>query len=313
MEAAELFATEESAEKWFISVRWPDGIRCPVCDSNNIQIRENRKPMPFKCGACREYFSVKSHSVMHASKLPLRKWGMAIYLMTTHLRGVSSMKLARDLGIRQSTAWHLAHRIRRAYAGGTAGGHANFFGPVEVDETFVGGRQSRRHGDKRHYWREQQGKVDSEGRTRYWGSMVAVVGAKDRRTNRITAELVPNVEHDTLREFVRSRTDITATIYTDDHPAYRRASRNHESVNHSEREYVRDEVHTNGIESFWASLKRSFKGAYYHWSEKHLPRYLMEHCGRHNSRSEDTLEQMRRIVRGMHRRHLSYARLVAGQ
>ena len=143
--------------------------------------------------------------------------------------------------------------------------------------------------------------------------MVAVAGAKDRLTNRVSAMVVPNVERDTLHEFVTSRTDETATVYTDDASAYHRLPRNHESVNHSDHEYVRDEVSTQGIESFWASLKRSFKGTYYHWSEKHLPRYLTEHCGRHNSRSEDTVEQMRRIVRGMHGRHLSYARLVAGQ
>ena len=313
MDAAEMFADEESAEKWFISVRWPDGVECPVCKSKDIQVRENRKPMPYWCGSCREYFSVKSHSVMHRSKLPLRTWGMAIYLMTTHLRGVSSMKLARDLGIKQATAWHLAHRIRRAYAGGAAGGHANFFGPVEVDETFVGGRQRNRHGEQRYYWREQRGKVGPDGVTRYWGSMVAVAGVKDRRTNRVSAAVVPNVEHPTLRKFVISQTDESTTVYTDDARAYNHLPRAHESVNHSEHEYVRDDVHTNGIESFWASLKRSFKGTYYHWSEKHLPRYLAEHCGRHNSRSEDTVEQMRRIVRGMHRRHLSYARLVAGQ
>ncbi len=311
MDAAKMFADEESAEKWFISVRWPDGVECPVCRSKDIQVRENRRPLPYWCGACREYFSVKSHSVMHRSKLPLRVWGMAIYLMTTNLRGVSSMKLARDLGIKQATAWHLAHRIRRAYAGGAAGGHANFFGPVEVDETFVGGSQRNRHGGKWRYWRDQRGKVGPDGVTRYWGSKVAVVGVKDRRTNRISAAVVSNTERPVLHEFITSRTDESATVYTDDNSAYNRLPRDHESVNHSWREYVRGEAHTNGIESFWSSLKRSFKGTYYHWSEKHLPRYLMEHCGRHNSRSEDTEEQMRRIVRGMHRRHLSYARLTA--
>ena len=307
-----MFATEEKTEAWFVSMRWPDGIQCPVCESKDVQVRENRKPMPYRCGACKEYFSVKSHSVMHRSKLPLSMWGMAIYLMATSLRGVSSMKMARDLGIRQATAWHLLHRIRRAYSAGAAGGMANFFGPAEVDETFVAGRQNRRHGTQRYYWRSQRGIVSPDGVTRYWGSMVAVAGIKDRRTNLVSAAVVPNVERDTLHEFVTSRTDETATVYTDDAMAYRRLPRNHESVNHSEREYVKDDVHTNGIESLWATLKRTYKGTYFHWSEKHLGKYLWELCGRHNTRSLDTIDQMGRLVRGMHRRHMSYARLVHG-
>ena len=106
----------------------------------------------------------------------------------------------------------------------------------------------------------QRGKVGPDGVTRYWGSMVAVAGVKDRRTNRVSAVVVPNVERPTLQEFVTSRTDASATVYTDDAAGYRSLPRTHESVNHSDREYVRDEAHTNGIESFWASLKRSFKG-----------------------------------------------------
>ena len=313
MQAAQMFADEQSAEDWFVSVRWPDGIECPVCGSKDIQVRENRKPMSYRCRGCWVSFSVKSHSVMHRSRLPLTTWGMAIYLMATHLRGISSMKLARDLGIRQKTAWHLAHRIRRAYAVGAAGGRAQFKGPVEVDETFVGGCQGNRHLKQWRYWKERGGDIDSNGVTHYWGSMIAVAGMKDRRTNRVSAAVVPNTGARTLHEFVVSRTDEGAMVYTDDLPAYRNVPRKHVAVNHSAKEYVRDEAHTQGIESFWAMLKRGYKGTYYRMSDKHLHRYVAEFCGRHNSRSQDTEEQMRRIVRGMHRRHLSYWRLVHGR
>ena len=306
-----MFADESKAEEWFVSMRWPDGIQCPVCESHNIQVRTTRKPQPFRCNACRKDFSVKTHSIMHGSKLSLGTWGMAVYLLTTNLKGVSSMKLHRDLGITQKTAWHLAHRIRRAWATGAAGGKAQFLGPVEVDETFVGGRQRSRHTDKRRYWRERNEMGDADGVTRYWGSMVAVAGVKDRRTNRISAAVVPNVERHTLHEFVNSRTDARATVYTDDAMAYRRLPRKHEAVRHNVGEYVRDQAHTNGIESFWAMLKRGYKGTYHRMSEKHLNRYVAEFAGRHNSRSQDTVVQMGRIVRGMHRRHLSYARLIA--
>ena len=152
-----MFADENTAEEWFVQNRWPDGVACPVCESKNVQARQNRKPQPFRCRDCRKDFSVRTHSVMHASNLPLAKWGMAIYLMMTNLKGVSSMKLHRDLGIPQKTAWHLAHRIRRALAAGVAGGKASFLGPVEVDETYVGGHQKNRHSKKRRYWRERVG------------------------------------------------------------------------------------------------------------------------------------------------------------
>ncbi len=294
-----MFADESKAEEWFTKVRWPDGVQCPVCESRNIKVRENRKPQPYWCGSCHLYFSVRSHSVMHRSKLPLSTWGMAIYLMTTHLRGVSSMKLARDLGIRQRTAWHLAHRIRRAYAVGAAGGKAQFKGPVEVDETFIGGTERNKHWNKRlHIAGGSIGKA-------------TVAGVKDRRTNRVSAAVVQGTDRLTLHDFVVSRTDRRAEVYTDDHVSYYGLPRKHTAVRHSAGQYVKDQAHTNGIESFWATLKRGYKGTYFKMSEKHLHRYVAEFCGRHNSRSEDTEEQMKRVVRGMHRRHLSYKRLVA--
>ena len=308
MDAAAMFADEQQAEDWFVSMRWPDGIQCPVCESRNIRTPKSRKPQPFWCSDCRKAFSVKTHSVMHGSPLPLSTWGMAIYLMTTNLRGVSSMKLHRDLGITQKSAWHLAHRIRRAWAVGAAGGRAQFRGPVEVDETVIGGLERNKHRRKRLRQRGEDGEMPkltgAEGK-------VIVAGVKDRRTNRVSAAVIPNTGHRTLHQFVTARTDEGATVYTDDYAGYRNLPRKHESVKHNVGEYVRGQAHTNGIESFWAGLKRGYKGTYFKMSEKHLDRYVAEFAGRHNARSQDTEEQMRRIVRGMHRRHLSYRRLIA--
>ena len=307
MQAAEMFADETKAEEWFISMRWPDGVKCPVCESHNVQVRKSRKPQPFRCRHCRKDFSVRTHSIMHGSPLPLSVWGMAIYQLTTNLRGVSSMKLHRDLGITQKTAWHLAHRIRRAWAVGAAGGKVQFIGPVEVDETFIGGRERNKHRSKR-----IRRSADEVGR--FYESddgKTIVAGVKDRRTNRISAAVVPNTGRVTLHGFVTARTDRNAMVYSDDLGSYRSLPRRHESVRHKVGEYVRGQAHTNGIESFWAVLKRGYKGTYYQMSEKHLNRYVAEFAGRHNSRSVDTEVQMGRIVRGMHRRHLSYARLIA--
>ena len=292
-----MFADEYKSEEWFVSMRWPDGVQCPVCESQNVQVRKTRKPQPFRCNACRKDFSVKTHSIMHGSHLSLRTWGMAIYLMTTNLKGVSSLKLRRDLGVTQKTAWYLAHRIRRAWAVGAAGGKAQFLGPVEVDETFVGGTERNKHWNKR---------LHIPGGP---GGKIAVAGVKDRRTNRVSAAVIPSTDRLTLHEFVVSRTDSKAEVYTDDHVSYYGLPRKHTSVKHSAGQYVLEQAHTNGIESFWAMLKRGYKGTYHWMSEKHLNRYVAEFAGRHNSRPADTEEQMRRIVRNMHRRHLSWARL----
>ena len=290
-----MFPNDAEAERWFVKQRWANGVFCPHCGSVEITERKNRKPQPYHCRSCRKYFSVRTGTPMHASNLGFQTWAIAFYLLATGIKGTSSMKLHRDLKITQKSAWHLAHRIRETWDNA----QSPFGGPVEVDETYMGGRERNKHGDKKLH---QQGGF--LGKT-------LVAGAKDRETNRIDAEIIANTDKGTLHRFVKDRTADDATVYTDGYKGYNDLPFNHESVNHAKGEYVKGDAHTNGIEGFWAMLKRGHKGTYHKMSPKHLQRYVNEFSGRHNIRPMDTLDQMGAMVASMERKRLRYEDLIA--
>ena len=292
VELLDMFPDEESARKWFENLRWPNEERhCPKCGSERTKTVPNENPMPYHCGDCRKYFSVKTGTVMEKSKLPLRKWVIAIYLMSTNLKGVSSMKLYRDLGVTQKTAWIMAQKIREGWIQ-----DRELSGTVEVDETFIGGKEKNKHESKRSHTRGPSGKA-------------VVMGMKERETNKVIAKPVPERTKEAVQGFISENVSRKAMIYSDDHRSYIGLPFEHESVNHSVGEYVREKAHTNGIESFWAMLKRGYDGTYHKMSEKHLGRYVTEFAGRHNVRELDTIEQMKSVARGFIGRKLPYKAL----
>ncbi len=298
IELMEMFPDEATATAWFESITWEDQRYCGKCGSVNTHVVPNAKPMPYFCNDCRSYFSVRTGTPLAHSNVKLRKWAIAIYLCLTGLKSISSMKLHRDIGVTQATAWFMLHRIREAWADD---GDGPFDGPVEVDETYVGGARRNMSSKKRKQLKSKNP----------FANKTVVVGMKDRETNAVKAEVIRTVDAKTLQGFVEDNTTEDAKVFTDELRSYKGVKREHESVNHSIEEYVNGMVHTQGIESFWSMLKRAHKGTFHKMSPKHLQRYVNEFSAKHNIRDLDTLVQMRDTVARLVGRRLLYRDLIA--
>lgn len=290
IELFEMFPDNSAAQKWFEKVIWKDGRVCPYCLHPETKRTDYKPSIPYRCMRCHRHFSVKVGTVMHRSKLGYQKWAIAVYMFATSIKGVSSMKLHRDLKITQKSAWFMGQRLREAWK--SIANKSGMAGPVEIDETYIGGLEKNKHKDKK-------------GKSK----KVAVVGIKDRATGHITAKPVPETTKARLEHFVEGHVDDAAIKYTDDNPAYGGLT-NHETVNHSTGEYVRGQVHTNGIESFWALMERGYVGIYHKMSAEHLHRYVNEFSGRHNIRPMDTIDMMCDVAAHMKDKRLTYKGLI---
>ncbi len=295
----EMFPNEEAATQWFESIIWSGGRFCGKCQSTRTSVVKTGKPMPYRCNGCKSYFSIRTGTPLAHSNVPLRKWAIAIYLCLTSLKSISSMKLHRDIGVSQPTAWFMLHRIREAWADDLPG---DFEGPVEADETYFGGRRRNMSNTRRKALENTgRGPVDK----------TAVVGIKDRASNQVRAKVVTKTDAPTLQGFITENTEPWSQVFTDDATAYSNLPRPHETVKHSVHEYVREMAHTNGVESFWSTLKRAHKGTFHRLSPKHLNRYIQEFAAKHNIRQSDTLDQMRGTVIRLVGRRLLLRDLVA--
>ena len=302
MEMSDMFPTDAEARQWFESLIWAKDRHCPRCgNTETVECHGPSHPMPYRCYGCNRYFSVRIGTVMERSPLSFRKWVWAIYLHLTSLKGVSSMKLHRDLGVTQKTAWFMLQRIRKAFDR-NEDDRPTFGGPTEVDETYIGGLRKNMAKAKR---------KTMEGRGP--AGKAAVVGAKDRETGKVAARHVRHTDTAQLAGFAAEHAKPGSKVYTDEAAAYDALDPwfDHEAVNHGVGEYVRGMAHTNGVESFWSMLKRAHKGVYHKFSVKHLQRYVTEFSGRHNIRDRDTLAQMAALATGMAGKRLTYKALIA--
>ena len=291
--------TEEEARQYLESIRWPDGPICPHCGCYGNSYKLNGKahrPGLYKCGDCRQQFTVTVGTVMHRSKIGLRKWVLAFHLMCSSKKGISALQLQRNLGLGSyKTAWHMAHRIRLAMREEPLAGMLR--GTVETDETYVGGKS-----------REGRRGRGSERKT----PVLALV----ERGGRAVSHPVQRVRARELKGAIREMVAPSARIVTDDFASYRGIGREfsggHGVVRHSVGEYVRGDVHTNTVESYFAILKRGVHGTFHHVSKRHLPRYCDEFDFRWNHRKTNDGERTEAAVRGSGAKRLTYREVVRG-
>jgi transposase-like protein len=265
------FSNAENCREFLMMLRWPDGqVQCPRCGSENVTYLENAKVWKCYGKHPKAKFSVKVGSLMEDSPIGLDKWLCAIWLIANAKNGISSYELHRSLGVTQKSAWFLLHRIRKAMQNGS---FAKLSGHVEIDETFVGGKARFMHKSRR----------ANVGNTGFVGK-IAVMGLLER-DGEVRCQIVPNTRRKSLEPIVQQHIETGTNVYSDNLPSYRQldAEYIHKVIDHAEK-YVDGQIHTNGIENFWALLKRSIKGTYVSVEPFHLFRYLDEQTFRFNTR-----------------------------
>lgn len=296
LEAIKFFSDTDTCIQVFASFRWENGIPvCPKCESTETSFLKTRKI--WKCKRCKKQFSVKVGTIFEDSPIGLDKWLMAIWMIGNCKNGISSYEIHREIGVTQKTAWFMLHRIRRAME---TGSFQKLSGNVEVDETFIGGKAKNMHKDKREKLIQGRGSV---GKT-------AVMGLLERK-GRVLAKVIQSTDRETLHTEVKNNVESGINLFTDEWRSYRGLDEQyvHQVINHGV-EYVRGNVHTNGIENFWSLLKRTIKGTYVSVEPFHLGRYLAEQTFRFNERKGTNLDRFEKMLAGVSGKKLTYKELI---
>ncbi len=279
-DAIRYFADPDNALNYMVSLRWPNGVACPYCDSENPMFLATRRIWKCRARECRKQFSAKVGTIFEDSPLPLDKWLTAVWLIANCRNGISSYEIARDLQVTQKTAWFMLHRMREAMQDGTIGGMLG--GEVEADETFIGGKARNMHAKKR------AEKIHGRG-----PAGKAIVAAVLERGGRVRAKVVDKRRKEQLQGLVRENVVPGSSLYTDELKSYDGLSGDfeHQVINHAI-QYVDEQLHTNDCENFWSLLKRSLKGTYISVEPFHLFRYVDEQAFRYNTRKDGDGEKV---------------------
>lgn len=299
IEMVQVFSDEKKCVDHFRAVRWPNGVTCPHCGSVKVYTLGNGT---HKCSEelCAQKFSVRYDTIFEDSKLPLQKWFMAIYLVTSLKKGISSCQLARDIGITQKSAWHMLHRVRTAIEIDRT---QPLTGTVEIDETYIGGKEKNKHASKR--IKGTQGAGSAKSKT-------VVLGMIERDGN-LRLDKIDSAKTENIKPLVLANVCQTATINTDEGTQYTwtHNTYKHSHVKHAMGEYVRGDAYTNTIEGAFGHFKRSIVGVYHKASDKHISRYLNMFAWRWNSRDMGEGQRVNALLKASVGRKLTYKALIA--